>query len=177
MLLVAGALTILATVTLSINTTILQAYVVSYDSEATIDAISIGQAMVDEIQSQVFDSIAYHTLVTDPSNLTPGSKLGPDLDSEKTALNGRVDTLPYLSAVKFNDVDDYNKYTRIVVSPHLGKFTVADTVYYVQNSNLDISSSTQTWFKKIKVTIRHPNLYQPVVIKSLVVYRRYVVPS
>jgi len=172
-ILVVGALTLLSMLALSINTTILNAYVTSYDSEATIDAISVGQAMIDEILTQDFDSVTVTSrTLSSPSQCTPPSRLGADLDSEKTVI--KDSTEPFQSQIKFNDIDDYNNYSRIVATPHLGKFTVVDTVYYVQGSSLDVKSSTQTWFKKILVTIKHPNLYRPVVMKSLVVFRKYL---
>ncbi|MBI1804525.1 MAG: hypothetical protein HY033_12445 [Ignavibacteriae bacterium] len=174
MLLVAGAVAMLATLTVSINSTILQAYVISYDSEATIDATSIGQAMIDEILTQKFDSLTVGTqIVKSPSLCTPPSRLGPDLTVEKDSVHA-LEIEPFRSMEFYNDIDDYNHYSRIVNTPHLGKFTVKDTVYYVPETNLDDTTKTtpQTWYKKIVVTITHPNLYRPVVMKSLVVFRR-----
>ena len=172
LLLVVGALALLSTLALSINSTILNAYVVSYDSEATIDAISIGQTMVDEIMKMSFDSITVTSkTITDPSQCTPAARLGVDLDSEKTVP--AYETAPFTSDSLFNDVDDYNHYSRIVSTPHLGNFTVTDTVFYVTDGSLNTPSATQTWFKKVIVTVKHPNLYTPVVVKSLVVFRKH----
>jgi len=179
MLLVVGALTILSMISLAVNSSILQAYVVSYDSEATIDAISIGQTMLDEIQLQAFDSLTNTTqTVKDPNLCTLPAKLGADIDSEKTfatAVAANPDTAPFVSQIKYNDVDDYNHYTRIVKSPHLGKFTVRDSIFYVQDANLNTPYTTApTWYKKVLVTVSHPNLYRPVVMKSIVVFRKYL---
>src|SRR5258706_9946855 len=150
MILVVGAMAILSTLTLSINTTILRAYMISYDSEATIDAISIGQAMIDEINTQAFDSLTTGTAkVLDPSLCTPKSRFGADLDSEKTFASlvaASPDTAPFKSLLKFNDVDDYQGYRRIVASTHLGNFTMRDSVFYVMDSNYESPSATQTWF-------------------------------
>ena len=176
LLLVIGALTLLSILELSINSSILRAYVVSYDSEATIDAISVGEAMIDEILTQAFDSVTTGTqTITSPSQCTPTSRLGADLDTEKTITG--YDTVEYKSQIKFNDVDDYNHYRRIAKSPRLGNFTVTDTVFYVQEANLDAPSSSQTWYKKVLVTIKHPNLYSPIVMESLIVFRKYLPPS
>jgi len=174
MLLVAGAVAMLATLTVSVNSTILQAYVISYDSEATIDATSIGQSMIDEILTQRFDSLTSGTQVVKfPSLCTPPGRLGPDRQTEKDSVHA-LEVEPFRSMDFYDDIDDYNHYSRIVNTPHLGNFTVRDTVYYVPENNLDLSTTTtpQTWYKKIVVTISHPNLYRPVVMKSLVVFRR-----
>ena len=180
LLLVVGAMALLATLSLSINSSILRASVVTYDSEATVEAISIGQAMVDEILTQDYDSLVVFQFVKDPALFTPTARLGRDADSEKTSYSGGVpaiDTLPYKSQLKFNDIDDYNNYTRIVTSPYLGKFTVNDTVYYVLESDKTTKSNAQTWYKKILVSVTHPNLLYPVVLRELVVYRKYIPPS
>ena len=180
MLLVVGAFTILSLLTLTVNSTLLQSYVISYDSEATIDAISVGQAMIDEILAQTFDSLTTTTsIVKIPTSCTPWNRLGADLDSEKTfagIIATTPDTAPFLSQLKYNDVDDYNHYARIVNSTHLGKFYVRDSIFYVQEAAFDAMSSTQTWYKKIRVTVSHPNLYQPLVMKSLMVFRKYLPP-
>src|SRR5258706_9242692 len=182
MIFVVGALAILATVQLAVNTSILNATRLALDSEATIDAVSIGQAMIDEIISnprdsvtseRSFDKVTRTKLVTNPSELTITSLLGPD-SGEVVSAYERV---PFKSDKVFNDVDDYNHYTRIVTSPHLGDFTVRDSVFYVQESNLDTYSSSQTWYKKIFIKVSHPNLSYPVIVRSLMVYRRYIQPS
>src|SRR5689334_5461044 len=112
-ILVVGALTLLSILALTINTTILNAYVSSYDSEATIDAISVGQAMIDEILTMDFDSVTVTSrTLSSPSQCTIASRLGPDLDSEKTVP--AFETEPFKSQVSFNDIDDYNNYSRIV---------------------------------------------------------------
>ena len=181
MLLVIGAMAILSTLTLSINSTILRGYMISYDSEATIDAISIGQAMIDEIDTQAFDSLTTGTAkVLDPSLCTSKDRLGTDLDSEKifaAQVAASPDTAPYQSLLKYNDVDDYQGYQRIVKSTHLGNFSVRDSVFYVMESNYDSPSPTPTWFKKIEVTVTHPNLLSPVKVKGLIVFRRYIPPG
>lgn len=178
MLLVVAALTILSMLTFTVNSSILQAYVISYDSEATIDAMSIGQAMLDEIQTQAFDSLTNTTqTVKNPNLCTIPSKLGADIDSEKTFASVVAvypDTMPFKSMEKFNDVDDYNRYKRLVKSPHLGNFTVEDSVSYVLDSDLNTPYKiTPTWYKKVLVKISHPSLYRPIEMKSLIVFRKY----
>lgn len=176
MLLVVGALALFASLQLSVNSAILRSSTTSYDGEATVEAISIGQAMIDEIVTQEFDSTTvFSHSMSDPSVFTPSSKLGADVDTEKTVAALERD--PFKSQVRFNDIDDYNGYSRIVTSSHLGDFTVKDSVYYVSESDQTTYSSTQTWYKKIVIRVSHPNLLYPVVMKSLIVFRRYTLPS
>jgi hypothetical protein len=169
--LVVGALCLLATLALSVNSSILNATMLSLDTEATVSAMSIGQAMLDEILSNPgYDQTTLDRLVTDRSVLTIAAKLGPD-STEVVPANEQE---PFKSNTVFNDVDDYNKYTRRVFSTNLGMFTVRDSVFYVQETNLSAYSSSPTWFKKIQVTVSHPNLARPLVLKQIMVYRRFL---
>jgi hypothetical protein len=170
-MLILGALVILVTLQLSINAAIIRSTSTSLDGEATIDAMSMGQAMIDEIRTMAYDSIACRRLVTNPADFTPAAALGPDGDSLEYRIT--LDQAPFQSQIVYNDVDDYNGYTRIVASPRLGNFTVHDSVYYVTDFDQNTYSSTPTYFKKVIVTVTHPDLLYPVVMKSLVVYRRY----
>ncbi len=174
-LLVVAALALLSTLEVSINSTLLRASMSTYDSEAGIEAVSVAQAMIDEMLTQAYDSVTVSQLVTNPTKFTSYLKLGADIDSEKTVT--AYEREPFKSQVKFNDVDDYNGYSRIVSSPYLGDFTVRDSIYYVSESDQTTYTSTQTWYKKIVVRVSHPNLIYPVMLKSMVVYRKYIPPS
>jgi len=169
-LLIIFALWLLATLQLTINSSITKAAFVTLDSEARVNAISIGQAMIDEINSKSFDSATVGGVVYFLNQLTPYNKFGPE-GSENSVP--KYDREPYLSEVMFNDVDDYHGYTRIDSSTHLGAFFVRDSIIYVQESNQDAYSSSPTWYKKIIVVVKHPNMLDSVVIKSLSVYREY----
>jgi len=171
LLLIVAALAILITLQLSINGSLIRSFVADLDGEATIDAVSVGEAMVDEIQTKVFDEQVVPGVVFDLNLLTPSNSFGRETSTENTV--SPYEREPFQSKTKFNDVDDYDGYTRIVTSPRLGDYTVKDTVYYVLGSNLDSPSNTQTWWKKVEVTVTHPNLLFPVTVKSVVVYRQF----
>ena len=168
--LVIGGLMLLATVQLAINRSLLNAYIDTYDTDATIEATSIGHAMADEAMGKHFDRYTASGKVYTTGGLTSAAGLGPDGMSE--SVKG-TDNEPYRSAGSFNDFDDYNRYQRIVTSDHLGDFLVTDSVCYVQDANLDAQSASATWYKLITVTVTHKNLLRPVVVQSLRVYRRY----
>lgn len=169
-LLIIFALWLLATIQLTINSSISRAALVSIDSEARIDAISIGHAMLDEVTSKSFDTATVSKVVHFLSELTPQNNFGPE--GTENAVPS-YDREPYKSEIMFNDVDDYHQYTRIDSSTHLGAFSVRANVIYVQDSDQDAYSSTPTWYKKITVVVKHPNLADSVMIKSLSVYRQY----
>ena len=169
MLFVVGAFALLSLVALGVNRMILDKTTVMLDTEASITAISVAQAMIDEIQTKSFDAKTKSDSVRiyNTADLTLASSLGPE---ENITL---PDVSPYQSVVKYNDVDDYNGYRRTVTTPRLGNFTVVDSAYYVTEANPDVRSTPQTFYKKMVVTVTHPTMKAPVRLTDVSVYRRY----
>ena len=169
MLLVICAMTIFSMVQLSVNASILQSFVVSTDSEASLDALSLGQTMIDEVMRKSFDKVTLDDRIYDRTELTPVNSFGPD--SGEIVVTPEVES--YSSSEVFDDIDDYHGYTRIVSTPRLGEFFLSDSVYYINEDNQDLTSSSQTWYKEVVVTVTNSNLSDPVKVRSLTVYRRF----
>lgn len=176
--LIIGAMAILSTLQLSVNSAIVRTLLLELDTEATIDAVAVGQAMVDEILTKEYDEKTIGKNIYNRSELTPINQFGPEL----TPVNERVILFPdnandageFLSRSIYDDVDDYHRYTRIVISPRLDTLIVSDSICYANETNLDVRSSTQTWYKKIIVEVKHRSLLYPIRLKSLFVYRRFI---
>jgi len=185
MLLVIFALVLLASVSLSINRMLIDKTTVMLAAEANQNAISIAQTMLDEIMTKSYDLATAPASgirprdggnkIYDSTKFTAASGLGPSsAEVSSVSLPEPPDTVtPYKSISKYNDVDDYDDYTRKAYSSLLGTFTVIDTVYYVVESSPNVKSSSPTFYKKITVTVRHPNMPKPLQISDIAVYRRY----
>ena len=172
MLSVLGAIMILSMVSLAINTMIIGKTTTMLEAEASLTAISLAQTMIDEILTKSYDLATVTQKVYDPTLFTAASGLGPN-STETSNVPLPDAATPFKSYKYYNDVDDYNGYRRTASTPLLGKFTIVDTVYYVSESNPNQKLSTQTFFKKIVVTVRHPNMSYPLQMSDLAVYRRY----
>ncbi len=194
-LLIIAALVVLSFVTLAINSMLLSKTTTILQSEAHLTAISIAQSMIDEIMVAAYDSATDGKRVYpgQETKLTPSVYLGPETNTIPSEISAVTipelpdTTIAYKSATKYNDIDDYNNYKRYYYSPSLGTFTVVDTVFYVLFTDPNTKSNTQTFFKKVVVTVRHPNLYPPdefqsydlwrgrfyLQLSDVVVYRRY----
>ncbi len=171
MLMVVGAMSLLGTITLSINKMIVDKTLLMLEAEATINSVSVAQAMIDEIQRKDFDqNTTGGVKVYSASSMTSPSALGPETGETFTLPDTST---PFLSITKYNDVDDYNRYSRKASTPRLSGFTVTDSVYYVDENNPDNLSSTQTFVKKIVVTVTHPNMTNPLKLSDVAIYRRY----
>lgn len=171
MLTVLGALALLSLVSLSVNSMIVGKTTTMLDAEAQLNAISIAQSMIDEIMTQSYDAATVSSKVFDAADFTAVGGLG--CSGAEAAAVPLPDAYPYKSTLGYNDVDDYNNYRRRVFTPRMGNFSVIDTVYYIVETNPDAQSGTQTFFKKVIVTVRHPNMTSPLQISDVAVYRRY----
>jgi hypothetical protein len=188
-MLVLGAMTILSMLTLSINSSIVNASVFGFNMEVNLDAISIAQSMLDEVLFNDFDEKTIPPKrAFNYTDLTPNGFLGTDDGSEKIdgIVNGTFDVedttkVNDFKSKKFlDDIDDYNGYQRKAWNTRLGWFYVSVNVAYVSESNPDAVCSTPTFYKRVTVTVTHPNMIKnsneeiiPVVMKDLSVYRRY----
>ena len=172
MLMVLGALMLLSMVSLSINSMFIGKTTTMLDAEANLNAISLAQTMIDEIMVKSYDASTVSAKIYDPTSFTGAGSLGAS-GTEYSSVPQPDTASPFRSVKYFNDVDDYHLYRREPTTPRLGKFYIKDTVYYVGESNPDIKATTQTFFKKVIVTVNHPNMLQPLQLSDVVVYRRY----
>lgn len=171
MLTVLGALALLSLVSLSINTMIVGKTTTMLEAEAQLNAISIAQSMLDEVMTKSYDAATASAKVYNASDFTAVGSLGCS-GAEASAVP-QPDAYPYKSVFGYNDVDDYHRYRRTVFTPRMGNFDVRDTVVYVVETNPDQKASSQTFFKRVTVTVRHPNMLSPLTLSDVAVYRRY----
>jgi hypothetical protein len=161
MMLTIGVIVLLTLFTLSANKIILQNKISSSESEYIITAIGLAQSVINEAKTKSFDEKVASGSVTSASQLTPSASLGketgespvqPDVSSSST----------FQSYSKFDDIDDYNGYTRSVSTPRAGGYTVNVAVSYVSETDPETSSSSQTYCKKMTVTVTSPFITIPV---------------
>lgn len=188
MMLVIGAFAMLSILALSFNSTMFGSLKLGLEMEATLNALSIGQSMMDEILTKSFDEKTIGaTRAYTPSDVTVPASLGPDggtepinyVDSSYTSGGTFHD---FASKGKFNDVDDYKLYKRKVKDPRLGYFFVYDTVKYCSEYTPENDTTSATFYKKIIVVVTHPNLPSqsdtahttlPIILRDIAIYRRY----
>ncbi len=188
MMLVIGAFAMLSILALSFNSTMFGSLKLGLEMEATLNALSIGQSMMDEILAKNFDekttgtARAYqYTDVTVPASLGPDGGTEPInyIDSSYTSGGTFYD---FASKGKFDDVDDYHLYKRKVLDPRLGYFFVYDTIKYCSEYTPQNDTTSATFYKKIIIVVTHPNLPTqndtahtslPIILKDISIYRRY----
>ena len=133
-------------------------------NEMSLAAIAAGQSVIDEAKTKAFDNNTRGGVsVSDSSGLS--STMGPDSTSEYGGSVPSLDTLSlagFKSSTNFDDVDDYNGYTRLVkLSPSGGDVaSLSVRVEYVESANPDLTvASGKSYCKRMTVTIA--NKYLP----------------
>jgi len=186
-LMVLMALVLLSGVILGVNRLLISKTSTMLEAEANLTAVSVAQSMMDEIQTQAYDKATVGAKVfNDSSKFVASGSLGPDgNDPAGVTLPDTANASgQFKSVTGYDDVDDYNGYKRLV-NTSMGTFAVIATVYYVSESNPNLWQSTQSFYKKIVVTVRHPDMVPSNVgysqwsgnyylqVADVAVYRRY----
>src|SRR5258707_14562805 len=168
-----GALVLLGIASLGINAMLASKTTTMLQAEASLNSVSVAQTMIDEIMTKSYDAVtANGTKVYDSTAFTATASLGCS-GTEASQVPQPDVSNPFNSIQYYNDVDDYNNYQRKVSTPILGTFTVVDTVFYVSETDPNVTSTPQTYYKKVVVTVRHSNMSYPLQISDVVVYRKY----
>ncbi len=179
-MLVIAAFALLSTLTLAINATMITTATMGLEMEASLNALSVAQSMLDEILMKDFDekTTNNHRVFT-YDGMTAVSALGPDLGEAISGVDSSR-TGDFQSVSKFDDVDDYNGYVRMAWNSRLGWFTVRDSVVYVNELDPNTVSSTRTWEKRLTVQVTNYSMPKdlngnvlPYTLQDLAIYRKY----
>ncbi len=138
MMLTIGALILLSTLMLKINTSNLQTDTVRSEAQYGVLATSIITSIMEKAKSLAFDATTDSNSITSTNDLTPALNLGP-------GTGETYDT--------FNDFDDFNGFTRVDSTMPSAVFDISCEVFYVQSANLKEKYHNRTWHKKITVQV------------------------
>lgn len=138
MMLTIGAMILLSTLMLRINTNNLQTDSVRAEAQYGVLATSIITSIMEKAKSLAFDAETDTNSVTSLTQLTPALNLGP-------AVGETYDT--------FNDFDDFNGYTKVDSSMPSAVFDISCEVFYIHPINLKEKSNTRTWHKRIDIHV------------------------
>lgn len=144
--------------------------VIAQQNEFLIPAGSLAQSVIEEAKMKAFDANTVSGTVSDPTGLS--YTLGPDRLSETLTLpdvasaNGGT----FGSTNSFDDIDDYNGYTRTVNTPRCEGFLVSVSVSYASETYPDSLKALPTFCKVMTVTVTSPYLQEPVTMQCAFTY-------
>lgn len=147
-----GALLLFSLVSLNFNSTVLSNTTVEVENKVYLTAFSLADDLIEEIKQKAFDAATVDFPTTDPTTLTAAYDLG----------HGWWETYP-----DFNDIDDFNNFVQTVSAPHAENYQITCDVNYVDGDNPDEIVWTQTFCKKVTVTVSSPYLRSPIKLSQI----------
>lgn len=137
---------------------------IAAQNEYYIAGLSLAQSIIDEAKTKEFDQNTVGKIVSSITGLTTVGSLGRDGGAEavpsRDTLSSRAPysatNKGYFSAARFNDVDDYNGYTRIVNTPRAENYQVRVTVNYASETSPDALKASRTFCKTMTVKVTSP---------------------
>ncbi|MBI3586444.1 MAG: hypothetical protein HY088_04885 [Ignavibacteriales bacterium] len=153
----AAFLALLIASAINVNRMLVESAQSGYEAEAYDLAVGIAQDLLVEATSKKFDENATTTPGVTQSTSAFSTTMGPD-GTEKSNIVPWPDsssTNAFKSKMYYTDVDDYNGYQRTVDTKTISGFKVSAEVYYVTGTNLDIKTTSRTYFKRIDVYVGH----------------------
>ena len=140
-----AAMVLLALVSLRFNGTLLQSRSNEIENKVYLTAFSLADDLIEEIKQKAFDEQTVEWRAIPADQLTPYN------------LFGQVDPGEF-SVMDYDDIDDYNGYSKPVSLPHAENYTVSSTIQYVLESDQNSVSLSQTYFKRVTVNVTSPYL-------------------
>ena len=146
-----GAIMLLALISLRFNTTVLENRTTEIENKVYLTAFSLADDLIEEIKQKAFDEQTVEWRAIPADQLTPSTSFGP-VDPGESSVND------------FDDIDDYDGYEKAVSLPHVENYSITSNVDYVSATDPDEISSSQTYFKRITVTVTSPYISHPVML-------------
>ena len=154
-LLSVGAMMLLAVMILRVNNTILTTNSVLLETKFGVLATSLATSILEEATGKAFDQKTYDNSLSNVNDLTSPSALGPG--------NGETYAI-------FNDVDDYNGFTKVDSTLPSALFYLSTKVEYVSPINPNVAVNYKTWHKKVSVTVTTPSSQDTFKLSTVVSY-------
>lgn len=135
------AMVLLSFLILRVNRLFMQTNTTLYTTKFDVLACSLAQAMIQEIEANAFDQNTVSAVVSSTASLS--TTLGPEFGE---------------TYATYNDIDDFNNYTRTVSNLPSAVFYIKCKVDYVTSAAPDVATSTPTWNKRITVYVTSPSM-------------------
>lgn len=151
-----GSMFLLALVSLSFNGALLQSNSVEIENKVYLTAFSLADDLIEEIKQKGYDENTLLFPTVNRATLTPSGSLGPESGEDYH---------------HYDDIDDYNGYSYDADEPHAEKYHIAAKVYYVSETDPNTKSTTQTFHKRVDVTVSSPYLKNNVTLSYIFTHK------
>ena len=158
MLLTLGALILLSTLTLRVNTSQLSTQDTMQNTKFGVLAVSVASSIMEEASEKAFDTNTDGNFVTNLSELTAPNSLGP--------ANGETRDM-------FNDFDDFNGLIDTVTNMPSAVFNVSCIVDYIDPDLPGLTSSNRTWHKRLIIKVTSPSMADSIEMTKVFSYWKF----
>ena len=148
-LLAIGAVWLFALVTINFNSTVVHHISIEVENKVYLTAFSLADDMIEEIKQKAFDERTIDFIT-------------PNVNQLSDTLRAEGENWP-----NFDDVDDYNGYSKNVGLPYVETYDVSVAVHYVDGTNPNSNILTQSFYKKVEVTVNSQYMTLPVVLSFI----------
>ncbi len=146
-----GALVLLSLSSFRFNTSVLENSTAQIENKVALTAFSLADDMIETIKQRSFDE-ATIKFPTGIGNLTDPDHLGAESGESYST---------------FDDIDDYNNYSKNISAPHAENYHLWCEVNYVDGSNPDNEISTPSFYKKVTVYVSSPYMKDDINISFI----------
>lgn len=140
-----GALIVFSLISLRFNSAVMDNSGSEMENKVLLTAYSLADDMIEEIKVRAFDETTKQFPTSNVLSLTPAANLGKEGSA-------------------FDDIDDYNGFSKNISAPHSENYNISCEVKYVDDDDPDMVISTQSFYKKVKITVSSPYLRHNVVM-------------
>lgn len=145
-----AAMLLLAFTSLNFNASVLETTSFEIENKVALTAFSLADDLIEEIKQKAFDERTVDFQAIAANQLTAPGLIGKESGESWPNLN---------------DIDDYHNYSKPVSLPHAEGYMVTSTVKYVNAEGHDLT--TQSFYKKVSVTVSSDYLKRPIVISFI----------
>jgi hypothetical protein len=145
-----GAMIIFGMISLRFNSSVLQNNTFEIENKIYLTAFSLADDLIEEIKQKSFDEKTIDFQAIAAGQLTAHGSLGKEVSE---------------SWPNFDDIDDYDGYSKSINLPHAEGYSVTSMIRYVDASGTELT--TQSYFKKATVTVSSEYLSYPVTLSFI----------
>jgi hypothetical protein len=163
MLLTLGALILLSTLTLRVNTTQLSTQDTMQNSKFGVLAVSVASSIMEEASEKAFDEISVGNFIDDTKSLSKRDKSGFKIDPGENPDNSNT----------FDDFDDFDGYSKIDSTMPSAIFNVSCIVNYVDPDEKDFITTKNTWHKQLIIKVTSPSMADSIEMTKIFSYWKF----
>jgi hypothetical protein len=161
MLLTLGALILLSTLTLRVNTSQLTTQDTMQNSKFGVLAVSVASSIMEEASEKAFDEKSLEDFIDNTSSLTTRNKFGTDGGENSDSSN------------TFDDFDDFDGYSAIDSTMPSAIFNVSCTVNYVDPDVVGFITTNNTWHKQLIIKVTSPSMADSIEMTKIFSYWKF----